>query len=278
MSLYAYLANQISFLTWRDIIEILFFSTCFYYLMVWLNKDREKRLLPSFFGYCALTFVSHALHLSTITYSLFLFAPAIIMLFMFMHQDTLQRNMIALKNISTASTIAQDWLSCTMRNSLKALHDNKSMLILIEHTDALSSFLKAEYIIQTPVSDDALNLLTENGLCTAQHMLWIRTNGTVQGVNASWKASWHPNAYTDTNEWVDDAIAYTTKTDALIIKSNAQTQSYTIACNGHVTHDLTVDQTAKIVRKQINQSSPSMEKGFSHDRSHAQEKSTQHTP
>ncbi len=276
--MYAYLVNQIIFLTWRDVIEIIFFTTCFYYLILWLKKDRDKRLLPYFYGYCALIFVSHALHLSTITYSLFLFSPAIIMLFMFMHQDTLQRNMIALKNITATTTPAQDWLSCIMRNTLKALHNNKSMLILIEHSDTLSSFLKTHYAISAPITDDAMSLLTENNLCNAQQMLWVRTDGTIQGVHASWKASWHPNAYTDTNEWVDDAIAYTTKTDALIMKSNAQTQSYTVAYNGTVTHDLTVEQVGQIIRKQINQSTPVMEKGLSHEQSPAQEKSSQQSP
>ncbi|TET33415.1 hypothetical protein E3J61_04195 [Candidatus Dependentiae bacterium] len=278
MSLYAYLMNQIIFLTWRDAIEILFFSTAFYYLIMWLKRDREKRLLPYFYGYCALTFTAHALHLSTITYCLFLFSPAIIMLFMFMHQDTLQRNMIALKNITSTATIPQDWLSCIMRNSLKALHDNKSLLILIEHSDALSGFLKTQYRINSLVTDDTLNLFTENGLCDAQQMLWIKTDGTVQGIRASWKASWHPNSYTDTNEWVDDAIAYTTKTDSLIMKSNAKTQSYTLAFNGTVTHDLTVEQVGQIIRKQINQPTPTMEKGLPHEQSPSSKKSTQQSP
>ncbi len=131
MSVYSYLTNQILFLTWRDYLEILFFAATFYYVILWLKKDTEKKLLPYFYGYCALTFLTHILHLGTITYCLFLFSPVIIMLFMFMHQDLLQRNMIALKNIAAATKPSQDWLSCIMRNSLKALHDNTPMLIII---------------------------------------------------------------------------------------------------------------------------------------------------
>jgi hypothetical protein len=195
-----------------------------------------------------------------------------------MHQDTLQRNMIALKNITTSSTLPQDWLSCVMRNSLKAVHDNKNMLILIEHSDALSGFLKTQYRLNNPITDEIFSLLIENDLCNAQQMLWIKTNGTVQGISAFFKASWHHNAYTDTNEWEDDAIAYTTKTDALIMKSNAKTQSYTIAYQGTVTHDLTIERVGQIIRKQINQSSSQKEKGFSHEQSNAREKSTPQSP
>ena len=278
MSLYTHLMNQILFLTWRDIVEVLFFATVFYYLIDWLKTDRETRLLPYFYGYCALIFTSHALHLSTITYCLFLFSPVIIMLFMFIHQDVLQRNMIALKNITTSAAIPQDWLSCIMRSTLKALHDNKSILILIEHTDSLSGFLKTQYRMNSLITDDVLTMFIEHGLCSTQQMLWIKTDGTVQGIRASWKASWHPDAYTDTNEWVDDATAYTTKTDALILKSNAKKQSYTCAYNGTITHDLTVEQAGQIIIKQINQSTPTIEKGLPHDQSSSQEKSTQHTP
>lgn len=268
MSLYAYLINQILFLTWRDAVEILFFAAVFYYLIIWLKKDREKRLLPYLYGYCALTFFSHVLQLSTITFCLFIFSPTIIMLFMLMHQETLQRNMIALKNITAHTPAFQDWLSCIMRTTLKAVHDTKSMLILIEHTDALVGFLKTQYLVNSIITNDTLTMLVENGLCDAHQMLWINTDGTIRGIRASWKASWHPNTYSNTDEWIDDAIAYTTKTDALIIQSNAQTQTYTIACNGTVTHHLTVYQAEQLIRKQIQLYDSPPEKGFSHDQPH----------
>ena len=278
MSIYSYIAKQIIFLTWRDSIEILFFATTFYFLILWLKKDNEKKLLPYFYGYCTLTFLTHIMQLSTVTYCLFLFAPAIIMLFMFMHQDILQRNMIALKNITSSPTITHDWLSCIMRSTLKALHNNKEMLILIEHTNSLASYLKSEYTITTPITDDLMLLLMNNNICNAQQMVWIKSDGTIQGINVSWKASWHPDAYSDTNAWIDDAIAYTTKTDALIMRSNAQKQHYTIAHKGSVTEGLTVDQASQLIKKQTNLSIPITKKGINHESSHQKNKLAQHSP
>lgn len=277
MSLYAYLLNHLIILTWRDLIEIIFFSTVFYGIMRWLQHDRAKPLLPYFYGYCALVFATHALHLSTITYCLFLFSPAIIMLFMFMHQDILQRNMIALKNITTTSVVPHDWLATIMRSTLKGLHNKKSMLILIEHTEAIADLVIADYHMNSIITDDMLTMLIEHGLCTAQQMLWIKTDGTIQGVRTSFKASWHPNTYTNTQEWIDDAIAYTSKTDALIMQSDAHTQTYSIAYSGTITHNLTTDQITQLIRKEINQSSGNTsEKGFPHDQRSAQEKEKQH--
>lgn len=276
MSLYSYITNQILFLTWRDCIEILFFATTFYYLILWLKKDTEKKLLPYFYGYCALTFLTYTMQLSTITYCLFLFSPVIIMLFMLMHQDLLQRNMIALKNITATTKPSQDWLSCIMRNSLKALHDNKEILILIEHTDSLSPYLKSQYMIKAPITDDFMTLLLNNNLCNAQHMVWIKTDGTAQGVHVSWKASWHPASYNNTNEWIDDAVAYTTKTDAVIMHTDAQKQRYTIAYNGKIQQELTVEQAGQIIQKQTNCSSE-ITKGFRYESSSSKNKPKQYT-
>ncbi len=275
MNWYSYIAKHIIFLTWRDSVEILFFAATFYAIILWLKKDNDKKLLPYFYGYCAITFLTHTMQLATVTYCLFFFSPAIIMLFMFMHQDTLQRNMVSLKNITAETPTAHDWLSCIMRNTLKALHDNKDMLILIEHTDSLASYLKTKYTITTPITDDVMTLLMENNLCNTQRMVWIKSDGTIQGIHVAWKASWHPAAYTGTKEWIDDAIAYTAKTDALIMYSNAKKQQYTIAYQGAITEGLTVEQSSQLIRKHTNAPIPVTKKGFNHESTNSKNKQAQ---
>ncbi len=88
------------YINWRDCLEIIFFASLFYYLTLWLKKDKTKNLLPYFYGYCLITFCAYMLELTTVTSLLFLFTPAAVMLFILMHQDTLQRNIVALKHIT----------------------------------------------------------------------------------------------------------------------------------------------------------------------------------
>ncbi len=267
----------LSILNWRDLIEILFFSCSFYYLSLWLKKDTQKNLLPYFYGFCLFTFGAHLLALPTVSQSLFLFSPAIILLFMFMHQSTLQRNMVALKNITHPSHPPTDWLTTLLRTSLVMIHHNKELLILIEHTDAIGSYLKAEYYINAPLSKDLLTLIVEHAY-NPQQMLWIHSDGIIRGINVSWKASWHPAAYENQTAWIDDAIVYTSKNDALLLHINPTKHHYTIASNGTIHHELTIEQVSQLLRKKINHPQSVTKKGYTYDVTSKKNNVAQHIP
>ena len=264
-TLQSYLTHHITFFTWRDGLEIVFFWVLFYYLALWLTKDTEKKLLLYFYGYCMLALTTHLLQLTTLTSCLFIFSPAVIMIFMFMHQETLQRNMITLKNITASpSEVATDWLSCLMRHTLKALNNNQELIFLIEHTDTLHRYVNPTYILNAPINEGLLALLLDH-VHNPHQMSWIKSDGTIQGINVSWKASWHPAAYHDQLAWIDDAIAYTTKTDALIMHVDPKHHQCAIAYDGAIHSKLTVEQAGKLLRKQINYRPTVTKKGYTHD-------------
>lgn len=249
-------------LEWRDLIEILFFASAFYSIARWLNQDSDKKLLSYFYGYCGLVLGAYSFELPTMGYMLFLFSPAVVLLFMFMHQTLLQKNMVSLKNITAAPQTESDWLSDLMRISLSMLHNNKELLLLLEHTDALDAYLNCEYKLNAPAKADLLALLVEH-VYKPSTLLWLQSNGSIKGINAHWKATWHPSAYKDQTAWLDDAIAYTSKNDAIIIQINPTKHTCSFASGGTVTQDLTIDQLHRIIRKKINYSI-SIKKGYPH--------------
>src|SRR3989304_515274 len=208
MDFYTFMQWQLSFLTWRDCIEVLFFSCTVYSFSTWLKKDTEKNLLPYLYGYCLVTLCSYYFQLPTITYCAFLFSPVVIMLFILLHQETLQRNLIALKNISPLNYHPHDWLETVLRHMLKALNEKKTMLILLEHTDSLSSYLEVAYSLDARITEGTFHLLFEKELYDPMSMLWIRSDGTIRGINSAWKTSWHPSQYTNPRAWIDDAMVY----------------------------------------------------------------------
>ncbi len=149
-----------SYVSWRDFLEIGTISTIFYYCALWLKKDVDKNLLASFYGYLFFVGATHFLQLSTLTSFLFLFSPAVAMLFMLMHQQVLQRNFIALKNVTVPlSHTSPNWLSVMMKATLTMLTHNKDIIIVIEHTDALRSYLHCAELLDVPITDGLITLL-----------------------------------------------------------------------------------------------------------------------
>jgi hypothetical protein len=263
---------------WRDIIEIIFFSVIMYSISLWLKKDTQKNLLLPFYGFCVLLIGSYFLNLPAIHQLLFMFCPAIILLFMFMHQNTLQRNFIALKNITTPSLLpSSDWVTMLMRSCLTMLHNNQEILLIIEHTDAMGAYLKADYYINAPFTNDLLMLLV-NKVYDTQKMIWVCSDGTIRGINVLWKASWHPSAYDQLNAWVDDAIAHTSKNDAVILHINPLKQYCSIASNGTLYQELTIEQAHQLLRKKINHPIPATKKGYPYDVTNKKNNVAQHIP
>ena len=267
------------FLSWRDGLEILCFSVLFYYLALWLKKDKTKNLLPYFYGYCLLALTAHVLHLPTVTYFLFLFAPAAVMLFVLMHQDTLQRNIIALKNIAVPQTHHDNWCETLLRTCLIALNNNKEMLCVIEHTDSLQPFIITPFIINAPLNQSLLELLLASPSYEQQQMIWLNSKGTVLGINATWQHV-QPLQQTFVSSelsWRDDALHYSAKTDALLLHASPATRTFTIAVSGTLLQKLSVHHANQIIKKHLSQLKQN-DKGMTYETSHKNNNAQQRSP
>lgn len=256
--------SAINLMTWRDLLEIITLSSLFYFSALWLKKDRDKNLLPSLYGYLALLGTTHFLQLTTLSSFLFIFSPAVAMLFILMHQQTLQHNLITLKNIALpAEKPSSDWLACIMRATLSMLTHKKTMLILIEHTDAISPYVQVNESLDVPLTDGLISLLFHR-LYDPHHICWITSSGMLRGINANFKASWHPTTYQNKTDWVDDAIAYTTKTDAVMLFVDGEHHLYSIAAHGTITENLSMEQARQLITKEIPYPAPPAQKGYRH--------------
>ena len=139
----------------QSLLEILFFSTVFYYFSLWLRRDRRTNLLPLFYGYCATAMIAQAVGMTSVCQFLFMFAPVTLMLFIIVHQETLQKNFIVSKNITPAKN--HDWLNILMQSLLTTTHKNRSVICVIEKQDMLNTLLASPVTLNTGVQKDLLN-------------------------------------------------------------------------------------------------------------------------
>lgn len=248
-------------LHWQDLIEILFFWITFYYISLWLHQDKQKKMLLYFYGYCLIAFTSYIAGLGTINAILFLFSPVIIIGFMLMHQTSLQKNMVSLKNITTGKQPHTDWLAQIMRLGVTMQHNNKELFLLIEHTDSIAKYVTSQYTIHAPATNDLLFMLV-NHVYNPSQMIWIQTDGTIRGVNSQWKTNLEQNHLQD---WISDAVAYTSKNDSLLLHINTQNDTYSLIYEGSIEHELTIDQAHQLIRKKIGYPLPVNQKGYYYD-------------
>lgn len=222
---------------WRDIIEILFFSTIFYYSAVWLKKDRSNNLLPYLYGFIVLYSICSVLALSSISYILFYTWPALLMLCILMHQTTLQRNFVALKNITYRQQANSHWLDTLIASCLVSLSNNKPVYCIIEHTDSMHAFIDTDIVLNAPLNKELLALVHASNICNADKMIWITTQGTMQGINCVWRLSKNTLTEPNTmhNEWFNQTLLHTHTTDSSAFFGDPASHTFTL-----ITKDTTI--------------------------------------
>jgi len=244
-----------SFFYWRDLLEVAFFGVLFYYTALWLKKDKQKNLLPYFYGYCACAFGTHYLGMTTVSYTLFLFAPVTAMIFILMHQDLLQRNVVALKNITPAKRVQIDWLETLIKTVLTTINNGKSVTCVIEHKDTLKDFLETPLQFNAQLEAGLLNILFASSSFAEQQMVWVNTQGKLVGINATWKQLMNeehlePNVK-KLPDWKQQAIFFSGKTDALVVHINPTSRTFDVVLNGMIVDRMHATKTVELIKKYV---------------------------
>lgn len=257
-----------SFFGWRDIVEILFFSTLFYCFSLWLSTDTKKNLLVAFYGYWCVAFAAYGLQLPTITFFLFICSPLALMLFILVHQEFLQRNFITLKNNNLALARTDDWLELLLRVCLQTINKNKEILVVVEQEDKLQDVFTVPFNIDTNLDQAFLTLLIEGKSFDHTKFIWINGQGKLLGINATWKNSIHQEWF-DKNvqameQWKQDALALTHKTDALIFGATSSSRTFSVIHQGKLLEPLQGVSALRLLKKLLALSSD-YKKGISYD-------------
>lgn len=240
---------------WRSLIEIIFFSSLFYFFSLWLKTDRRSNTLGYFYSYCTITLLSYAFELNVISQFLLLMAPVAIMLLVLVHQETLQKNFVTARNITPAKVTDHDWLGILMRAYLTAVNKNKSVTCVIERYDALGSILAAPLTFNAPIKKDLLDILLSSNSYDAQAMIWVNHRGELVGINTVWHAlvdeAWFEEDIKDMEPWKRDALILTNKTDSLVFKINPATRTCDLIAQKKIIENVSANEAVSIIKKYV---------------------------
>ena len=236
----------------RDIVEILFYSSCTFALCRWLKTDKTKNIIAYFFAYCALVLCAWITQLPTLTPFLFTYAPVALLLFIVLHEKTLQRNLVTLCSITPAQIHHEDWLDTLLSSSLATINANKSITVIIEHKDALDYFVTTPFVINADMGKNVLDILLASTSYDEQKMVWVDTKGRIRGINVTW---------INHKENREDALFHTLQSDAIVFSAHPISRTFTLIVKGKETRNLSAHQVRTMIKKQLSPLSSTMPKG-----------------
>ncbi len=256
MNIYETLWSTLHIYRWRDVLEILFFVSVFYYFCLWLKQDQQKPLLLTFYGYCSLTLAGYWFTLPTIAFVLISFAPVLLVCFIVIHQSTLQKNFIALHSFSAQTLdLQRNYEELLVQSFLIAASDGIPVSCIIEQTDSLTAFLASHHFCNAQLSQPLLDALLQSPHFDATKIIWLQAQGTLVAFNAFWNKS-SVDQWLTTQEhhaqWLQDALFYTTKTDSIFVHSDPSTRTFTFVSEGKAIDHVAAHQLIGLLKKQIH--------------------------
>lgn len=256
-----YMSSIIAAYTWRDAVEIICFSCAAYYVSLWLKKDTQKNLIGYFYLYSLMFITSYYLQLTALFSALLISAPVVAILFVVMHQRTLQKNFVALRNLTPATTeAATSWLETLMQTCITCIDNQQEVTCIIEMRESLETMLTTSYTLHAPIKKELLDIVVTSGSFDNKKMVWLNAQGYVLGLNASWIAQ-HGDDISVTHDayyaWKTEALFFTSATDALIIRALPSSRSFTLVINGtvheHLRAPVALAQIKAFVNKQVSE-------------------------
>lgn len=236
---------------WVDLIEILIFSTMFYSFSIWLCQDKQKKLLPTFYLINIALLFTNITCMHTIYNFLINFWSVIIMLFIIVHQNTLQKNFIALKNLSPTKNKNENWLQDFMRACLIAMNNKKEIIAVIEGNDSFENFINSSFTLKTSMTQELLNALINSPSFDNQKMIWVSCDGIFKGLNSTWCIDndllWSEDNNQNIEKWKQDGILFSAKMDPLIFKTNINKRSFDIIVGGKLIEDIAPNNAINII-------------------------------
>lgn len=249
------LTNKFSVIPWQDYGEVLIFSSLIYSFLSWLKKDIQKNLTYPFYVYCILFCGSYYVQLSTVHAILLSGAPLALMLFIVLHQETLQRNFVMFKRAQKPQEFSSHWIDELMRGSLTALNNNKELVIVVERNDNLKNILYAPCLFYADLKKDIFDILIEKHICTNDYLVWVTQEGKLVAINAAWRINldeeWITQEAQALHKWKQDAIFVSSKTDAIIFKVNVLSRTFNLVMQGKIAEEISSEQLLAILQRNI---------------------------
>ncbi|HAU30314.1 MAG: hypothetical protein UV79_C0001G0050 [candidate division TM6 bacterium GW2011_GWF2_43_17] len=249
--------QELWLISWRDILEILFFSSVIYRIIRWLNHDKQKNLVLGFYSYISIFFLSYYLNISGITFFLLVSAPAIAMLFILLHQKTLQRNYVALKSTPTSPEIADRWIEELLQAFLHGVNKNRHMIGIIERKAHLEPFFIARCLFNTPISRELLTLLTNSTQTEEIATFWVNEEGKLIAFNPIWNVEqdeiWLAPDLKIAEKHKQDAAVISQQSDAIIIFLSPENRLFDVIFEGKRFENISAGYSFSLIKQFITQ-------------------------
>jgi len=246
--------SYLGILRWADFVEIALFTAIIFQFCCWLRRDRTNFLLGYFYAagavfLCALFFDLRAiLELYRTSW------PILVLLFIIVHQKSLQQNYVAARTIAPIkSTADMQWIHLCMRAAFKAVQRKKNIIFIIQGKQQLEEHITDTIALHSPITQQTLDMIIESSIIEDHTIMLLNQTGILLGFNGHWLSTEIPTIQNDTplTEQQKHALMWTSKTDALVFFAHTESKRITLLAQGTIVQDIPNDKAELVINQYL---------------------------
>lgn len=212
---------------WQDVFEITVLSWTLYKIMDLLAHDTQKPLLRYFCTYLGLVVIAYNYNCLTLQIFLLVTAPALLAFFVFIHQESLQKNYVALYR-PAAHLKKEIWHHHLIYLCQKLASKNQSSAFIIEKQQNLESLVTIGIECRVSFTPPFFEILYNSPDVFSERFFLLENDGTLRGINVTLPS----HSILHSSSLLEETKLFlTAKTDALILEMNASTLTFTCIYN-----------------------------------------------
>lgn len=248
-----YLA-QLNILSWSDVVEILIFTGTVYACSRWLAAARSKRLLLYAYVLCLCFGLAYINDLQTISLLGMYIWPVLMLIFIVIRLQQ-KPDHVPPKTIVPAKQSEKEWIPIMLRAAFKGLQYKKELTFVIQGNQPLNHLLNKPIEVHSNITHGLLDILIESNSLHHDRIVWLDSTGTLLAFNGQWNreidfdwATQHAGNY---SAWEQEALFWTGKTDAVILRVDPESRLITIIAQGTHAPGLNSEQAQTIIAQYV---------------------------
>lgn len=239
---------------WRDVLEVTVFAAAVYISSRWLASAQSKRLLIYAYALCLIFGIAYAADLQTITLLGMYLWPALIVLFIVLRLQQSPQHATP-KTIIPAKQSEKEWIPIMLRAVFKSLQHKKELIFIIQGSQPLQHLLNKPIEVHSNIQHGLLDILIDSNSLRHDHIVWLDSTGTLIAFNCHWQREidldWATQHAINYNAWEQEALFWTSKTDAIALRADPETRLITIIAQGTHAPGLNGEQAQTIIAQYV---------------------------
>lgn len=230
-----------------DCLQIIFFMAIVYRFSTFLDTRTTKTLLTYFNAWACSFIISYWFQQQTLSLFLLFIGPLLIIGLLILHQERIQKNVIAARKIIRPSKelSSLNWIDILIKGCLQASMHNHTIKILLQRADCIEEFVETAIPLNAHLNEPLYSFLINTISYHPHNCILFNDQGIILGLDVQWIGIHGPI------DWNTFAEIITMHNDTIALSCDQASMLFHVTAQGKTLNNLSATDSTHMLKTMI---------------------------